>query len=219
MKKIENYYDDHYFNYHQRKIGIFGAKANLFKFANYVRTNDYVLDFGCGGGYLLNNLNCSRKIGVEINPVARKVCIDLGVDCVDSLDMIQDNSIDLILSNNCLEHTENPSKLIEQMYLKLVPGGRIVICVPCDKQNYKFSPNDINNHLYSFSPMNLGNILQNAGFVEISVKAIYHKWPPIPFLMKYFGIRIFHFFSFLYGMIDKTYTQTLGYAIKPVDLK
>ena len=39
MKKIETYYDDHYFNFHQRKIGIFGAKANLFKFSKHINSN------------------------------------------------------------------------------------------------------------------------------------------------------------------------------------
>ena len=31
-----------------------------------------VLDFGCGGGYLLDKINCKKKFGVEINNIAIK---------------------------------------------------------------------------------------------------------------------------------------------------
>jgi SAM-dependent methyltransferase len=214
MKTVNDHYGEHYFNFHQKKIGEFGANANMFKFVEFVKPEDTVLDFGCGGGYLLNNLNCKKKIGIEINPVAREVCLSFDIECFPSLDDIKDNSIDLIISNNCLEHTESPSKIIEELYSKLIKGGRIVIVVPCDRQNLKFIKHEINNHLYSFSPMNLGNLLQNAGFEEIKVKAIYHKWPPIPFLVKYFGMKIFHFASYFYGFIDRSNIQVRGVAVK-----
>jgi SAM-dependent methyltransferase len=214
MKKVENYYGDYYFNFHQKKIGEFGANANMFKFIEFVKLENTVLDFGCGGGFLLNNLNCKKKIGIEINQIAREVCLNFGIDCFSSLDEVEDNSVDLIISNNCLEHTESPCKIIETLYSKLVTGGKIVIVVPCDRQSFKFVPNDINNHFYSFSPMNLGNLLQNAGFEDIKVKNIYHKWIPIPFLAKYFGFKIFHFSSRIYGYVNRSYVQVRGEGVK-----
>lgn len=214
MKNAEKHYDDHYFNFHQRRIGEFGAKANMFKFKEYVHPDDTVMDFGCGGGYLLNNLDCKKKIGVEINQVAREVCQGFGIECYESIEEIPDGSIDIIISNNCLEHTESPSQIVTALYNKLKIGGRVAIVVPCDRQYLKFIPNDINNHLYSFSPMNLGNILQNAGFSEIKVRSIFHKWVPIPFLVKYFGFKIFHLASHIYGYLDRSYIQVHGAAIK-----
>ena len=80
--KAKNYYGNEYFNNYQREIGEFGGKANIFKFKKYISRNHSVLDFGCGGGFLLNNLDCKDKIGIEINPIARDYCkSNFGIDC------------------------------------------------------------------------------------------------------------------------------------------
>ena len=70
----QEYYDNNYFDNYQKQIGEFGGKANLFKFQKHISKGDKILDFGCGGGFLLNNLNCKSKFGVEINPFAREYC-------------------------------------------------------------------------------------------------------------------------------------------------
>jgi hypothetical protein len=66
----EPHYDADYFSW-QKNIGTFGGWANLTKFADYIKHTDNVLEFGAGGGYLLANVVCAAKIGVEINPSAR----------------------------------------------------------------------------------------------------------------------------------------------------
>lgn len=214
--KIENYYQQEYFENYQKKIGEFGGKANLFKFKSYINSSDTVLDFGCGGGFLLKNLDCKIKIGVELNPIAREFCINNNfIDCYEDIDEIEDNSIDVIISNHCLEHTLSPFDLINKMYNKLKIGGKIVLVVPLDSFNFKWYPNDVNNHLYSFSPMNIGNLLQGCNFKEISTDVIYHKWPPY-FLKinKFFGKNIFNLICFIYGRINRRWVQTRGVAVK-----
>mgnify|MGYP006167272167 CR=1 FL=1 len=104
----EKYYNDKYFNNYQKQIGLFGGKANLFKFEKYISDDNTVLDFGCGGGFLLNNLNCKKKIGVEINPIARNFCnSEFGIKRFEKLDQVTDKSIDVIISNHALEHCED----------------------------------------------------------------------------------------------------------------
>ena len=69
----------------QKKIGIFGAKANKIKFHELIHDNLKILDFGCGGGYLLNEFNFKiDKYGVEINDDARNVAIQNGLKCYKS---------------------------------------------------------------------------------------------------------------------------------------
>ena len=34
--------------------------------------NDKVLDFGCGGGYMLSTFENTEKFGVELNDIARE---------------------------------------------------------------------------------------------------------------------------------------------------
>ena len=58
------HYDARYFAW-QAPQGEFGGWANLTKFRKYIRNDDRVLDFGCGGGFLLKNLTCRKRVGVE----------------------------------------------------------------------------------------------------------------------------------------------------------
>ena len=208
----EEYYNEKYFNDYQKEIGLFGGRANLFKFEKYISKDYTVLDFGCGGGFLLNNLNCKGKIGVEINSVARNYCIsEFEIECHQYINDVEDESVDVIISNHALEHCENPSDLIKELKNKLKKGGQIIIVVPLDSYKYKYKKNDVNKHLYSFSPMNLGNLLENAGFKNIKAKNILHKWPPFWIeIQKLFGWKIFHLVCRIYGTLNLYWTQTIG---------
>ena len=214
--KAKNYYGNEYFNNYQREIGEFGGKANIFKFKKYISSNHSVLDFGCGGGFLLNNLDCKDKIGIEINPIAREYCkSNFGIDCFENLDHIQDKSVDVIISNHALEHCENPLSIINNLYTKLKKQGKIIIVVPLDSFLYKFKKDDVNKHLFSFSPMNLGNLLTSAGFKQIKTGNIYHKWPPFWKIIKtIFGWNVFHLTSRVYGTLNLFWTQTIGIGVK-----
>jgi len=213
---IIDYYQKEYFENYQKKIGVFGGKANLFKFKKYIKKTAPVLDFGCGGGFLLKHLDCENRIGIELNPVARDFCINnIGINCYQDIDVIEDNSIDVIISNHCLEHTLSPYELINKMYSKLKKGGKIILVVPLDSYNYKWKKNDVNNHLYSFSPMNIGNLLQGSNFINISTDIILHKWPPFYLhIEKFLGFKFFNFSSWIYGRLNRRWVQVRGIAEK-----
>ena len=215
-KKVVSHYDEEYFNNFQREIGEFGGKANLFLFEKHVLPSDTVLDFGCGGGFLIMNLQCRVKIGIELNPVARDFCSKVnGVTCHASLDSVPNESVDVVISNHCLEHTTNPFELVSILYRKLKNNGRIVIVVPLDSYRQQWVANDVNKHLYSFSPMNLGNILQGVGFTDIDTKHVLHKWPPkYKEITKIFGFGAFHMASWIYGHLNKRFVQVKGVGVK-----
>jgi cyclopropane fatty-acyl-phospholipid synthase-like methyltransferase len=51
-----------------------GQKAAIYNrkfFSPFIREDHAVLDFGCGGGYMLQALSCRTKTGVDINPAWR----------------------------------------------------------------------------------------------------------------------------------------------------
>jgi SAM-dependent methyltransferase len=76
-KFSKHYDDDDYFNW-QSSIGAFGGWANKTKFLKYISEGHTVLDFGCGGGFLLKQLNCKNRIGVEVNPSAAEQARQIG---------------------------------------------------------------------------------------------------------------------------------------------
>lgn len=186
-------------------------------FEDHVLPFDSVLDFGCGGGFLLKNLACQEKVGVELNPVARAYCNDVtGIRCVESLEAIPNASVDVVISSHCLEHATNPVEIVSALHEKLRPGGRIVIVVPLDSYHYKWAPGNVNNHLYSFSPMNLGNILQSSGFINIHTEPIFHRWvPKYKSIVNIFGFGVFHQLSWIFGSLpNKLCVQVKGVATK-----
>src|SRR5579872_3748459 len=105
ISEPDRHYDAAYWA-KQRVRGAFGGVANLIKFTPYIRETDRVADFGAGGGYLLEHLRCAYKIGVEINPDALADARRRGLRMVESLDAIEDRSIDVFISDNALEHVE-----------------------------------------------------------------------------------------------------------------
>ena len=106
---------------------------------------------------------------------------------------------------------------------KLKPGGKIVVVVPCEHIKYKYDPEkDINYHLYSWSPMNLGNLINEAGFDVSECEAYKHKWPPLYIadrVRKHLGRKAFNILCQIYSRIENSWFQVRAVAIKPMDSK
>lgn len=172
-----NYYGREYFDW-QKNIGAFGGIANLFKFREFVVSVDTVVDFGCGGGYLLKNLDCARKIGVEINDYARAEAAAQGVNVVADVSDLADETADVVISNHALEHVESPLEALRLLRRKIKPGGRIVFVVPHQDCGESYNPGDQNKHLYTWNQQTLGNLFAGAGYMVSKVEAFQHQWPP-----------------------------------------
>ena len=202
-KKVSKHYDSDYFNW-QSSIGEFGGWANKTKFLKYISEDHTVLDFGCGGGFLLKQLNCKNRIGVEINPSAAEQARKNGIKVYSNTQDVPDNSVDVIISNNALEHTLRPLDELKALKSKLKPGGRVIFVVPCESINYSYVPKDVNHHLYSWSPMCLGNMFTEAGYSLIESKPYFYKWPPkYQLIAKIGGRKLFELVCRIYGRIDR----------------
>ena len=216
-KAASDYYDGNYFNW-QKDIGAFGGWANAHKFEGQISSSDVVVDFGCGGGFLLANLNCHRKIGIEPNIVAREYAATIGIECYESARELElhigPESVDVVISNNVLEHTLNPLQELLNLYPLLKMGGRIHFFVPCDSIAYKYDADDRNYHLYSWSPQNLGNLFLEAGYAISYSRPFIHKWPPGYMKLAKLGWPIFNILCRIYGQIDRSWFQVEIVAIK-----
>ncbi|HNT26646.1 MAG TPA: class I SAM-dependent methyltransferase [bacterium] len=171
-----SYYDKDYFAW-QKDLGKFGGVANLFKFREHVLPNHRVLDFGCGGGYLLKNLPCAARYGVEINPAARSAAEENGVKTFATSGEVPDETVDVLISNHALEHVFNPHAEIVELRKKLILGGVAVFVVPHNSYPEEWMPNDVHKHLYTWNRLTLGNLFSVAGFAVDCVELIQHQWP------------------------------------------
>jgi SAM-dependent methyltransferase len=212
---VSTHYDEKYFDWYA-SMGAFGGWANLDKFRKYISSTSKVLDFGCGGGFLLKNLECAKKVGVEVNPAALETARKNGVEVFVRVEDVPNEYVDVIISNSALEHTLQPLEELKSLYRKLQPGGKIIFVVPCESISYRYKPNDINHHLYSWSPMCIGNLFSEAGFSVIESKAYIHKWPPKYRLIARIGGRaLFNLACRIYGRLARSLIQVRVVATKP----
>jgi SAM-dependent methyltransferase len=209
-----NHYKKKYFNW-QSKVGKFGAIANQIKFIDYIKDGQKVLDFGCGGGYMLSTFTYIKKYGVEINSNAKKIAQKNGLKIFSKSKQLPSNFFDLVISNNALEHTDNPLFELKELNRSLKKNGKICVIVPLDSIRYKYKKNDKDFHLFSWSPMNLGNLMTAAGFKVIESKPFIHKWFPFhQTIKKFITWKLFHFFCRIYGRMDNKWVQIRALATK-----
>ena len=162
----------------------------------------------------MNEYKNIDKYGVEINKIARELAIKNGIKCFSSSEELPKEFFDIIISSNVLEHTENPHKELVNLYKSLKYSGLICIVVPIDNKSYPYKENNMHYHLFSWSPMNLGNILNSAGFKVLESKTLYHKWiPKYQLFVKIFGWKIFHLASIIYSL-KRDWFQVRAIAIK-----
>ena len=163
----------------QYRGGIRQGEIEARKFKKFISADSRVLDFGCGSGAVLYNLQCSAKIGIEINPIARETAKKLGVTTYDDLSSVPDKNFDIVISNHALEHVEAPFHELEKIYKKLIPGGELIIFVPIDdwRVQKRMNPNDKRHHLYTWTPQLFFNILSDAGFTVEKIWIYTHIWP------------------------------------------
>ena len=150
---------------------------------DFVSMSADVLDFGCGGGYLLTHLPAQKKLGVEINPAARAYAQTLGINTVSSLEEVERETFSLVVSSHSLEHVGSPLDTLRQIGRVLKPGGRLVLFVPLDdwraRNQRRFRSGDRNMHIQTWTPQLLGNLLNLAGFQVDEIKRLNYAWPPL----------------------------------------
>lgn len=192
----DTYYDKDYFA-DQQKVGIDNTFGVTKVFQKHISESDTVLDFGCGGGFLLSQISCTKKIGFDVNLVALETAKLNGLITVNSYDDIDDNSVDVVMSNSAIEHTPTPFEDICKLHSKLKVGGKAVFRVPHETIGYKYKPNDWNYHLYTWSPMAIGNLFNEAGYNVISVDNEKGMQPPL--------YKLFRNVSFLINITSSIY--------------
>lgn len=201
----KEHYNKNYFEKYQKDedVANFRGRINSYFFRDFISQEDIVLDFGCGNGCLLENIDCKEKYGVEINDFSRKKAKQKKIKVETSSEKLKDNFFDVIISHHVLEHTERPLDEIKILKKKLKEGGKIIFIVPHELRGiYKGDDKDM--HLYTWTPLNLGNLFKIADFRIKKVEYLKYQFPPYYLkLNKIFGDRIFNILQKIYCLLRK----------------
>lgn len=143
------------------------------KMAQFVSPEDRVLDFGCGNGGILQRLPCREKQGVEVSPEARSVAQAAGLIVHTSIQEAADASADVVISHHALEHVPAPYEIMCEMLRIVPPGGRATLVVPAENpraKRFRRWYKEKNQHLYSWTPLTMGNLMTLAGWTVTSAE-------------------------------------------------
>jgi len=148
-----------------------GGKVQARFFKDFINSDDIVLDFGCGRGEILANINCSEKHGLEINEHSRQIAATKFSIVYAKFEEVPDNFFDKIISNHVLE----------QYYHK----------------------DDIDQHLFAWTPLSIGNLFGLAGFKEIKIKIISKAWSPKMFFLMKISRLVFELSQTMFSILKK----------------
>jgi SAM-dependent methyltransferase len=159
------------------------GKIRAARFQPYIESSDFVVDFGAGPGAILFNLNCRKKLAVDISATARSYCESTyGLETAPDLSQLADGSVDVVFSNHALEHIPNPIEVLKEIRRVLKKDGRLLLCVPIeDLQSAKqkiWEPNDRDHHLFAWSARLLGNLVSESQFTLIESRYFHFDEPP-----------------------------------------
>jgi SAM-dependent methyltransferase len=164
----------------QGQGGRLSAEIELTKFEPWVGPGDVVVDFGCGAGHLLELLQVRRRVGIEPNRAARDAARSRGLEVVASPAEIPDGQASVVISNHALEHALAPWHELRELHRILEPGGRLVLWLPLDDWRTQRRPReDVNHHLYGWTPLLLRNLLDEAGFEVELARVVTYAWPQL----------------------------------------
>jgi len=178
-KEYDDQFEDH----------LLGFKIQADYFKPFINHKDIVLDFGCGRGEILKQINCKERHGVEINEWSREKAEKILDQVYGDLKFAPENHFDKVISNHAIEHTLDPYQYLSELKKKLKESGKLIIMLPLDdwrsKQQNHYNPDDIHQHLFAWTPQTIGNLLKTTGFKNIKVKIIKEAWSPkLFFLLK-----------------------------------
>lgn len=138
-------------------------------FQQFVRPTDSVLDLGCGYGEFINQVHCSKKFAMDLNPDAPRF-LNLSVqfleqDCSTRWE-IPDRSLNVVFTSNFFEHLPNKDALgrtLDEVFRCLASEGLLIAMGP----NIRFLPGaywDFWDHHLPLTELSLGEALVNRGF-------------------------------------------------------
>ena len=211
---ITAHYDEAYFKF-QIEIANLGSRCFLDLFQNEIEPSDTVLDFGCGAGTRLSLLLCNRRIGIDINQLCRETAGIQGIEAYPNIQHVPKSSIDVVISNHALEHVAEPLSTLVDLQKVLRPGGKLVLVVPCESYRTKWKPENIDRHLYTWAPVNIGNLVRAAGFTVLSCRRLAHRMPPKSrFIYRLTGWAVYNQLCRLWALLAPGLTQIAVVARK-----
>jgi SAM-dependent methyltransferase len=184
-KKLEGLESD----YDRKRARVWDALWR-YHFRGLIRSDDCVLDLGCGHCDFINRVVARRRIALDISPdLGRHLVpgVEAHIGSVTDLSFLVDGSVDFAFASNLFEHISRQefAAVLGQLRTKLNQDGTLVILQP----NYRYAFRqyfDDPTHVTIYSHIGLGEFLTTNGyellevrprFLPLTLKSRLPAWP------------------------------------------
>jgi len=144
------------------------AKNRLRKFQPFVKETDSVLEYGVGTGFNLAELCCKEKVGYDVAECCRAKVEADGIYFTSDIQEVLKwkKRFDIVICHHVLEHVANPILVLLRIRQFLKPDGRLLLCVPFDKERRfrRFTSFEPDMHLFAWNTQSICNLLLYASY-------------------------------------------------------
>ena len=148
-------------------------RSEIFKAVHNIipRFKGEVLDSGCGSmpykNIILENNNVRSYLGLDIETGLDYQGAKADVLWDGNIMPFEDQSFDVVISTEVLEHVPDPEKYLAEIKRVLKPGGIFFFTVP-----FLMSLHEVPHDYYRYTPYALDRIFKKTGFENIEIKAM-----------------------------------------------
>lgn len=126
------------------------------------KTYGLVVDIGAGRAPYRNLIACEKYVGVDVR--RRGDVENLVIADVHNHLPFADDSVDLVIMTEALEHLRDPAVAMREVWRILKPAGRLILTTP-----FLWPIHEEPNDYQRFTPYGLPRLLARAGFRESTV--------------------------------------------------
>jgi ubiquinone/menaquinone biosynthesis C-methylase UbiE len=148
--------------------------------SQFVPQTGTVVDIGAGYCEFINNIDCQRKIAIDLNPDVNKFAHP-GVKIINescmAMTSLADNYVDVVFMSNFLEHLLNKQQVFETLQEAkriLNIGGKILILQP----NIRFLPNNYWDFFDHHTPLSDRSLVEVLESLDMQIVKCYPRFLP-----------------------------------------
>ncbi|MCS6955191.1 MAG: class I SAM-dependent methyltransferase [Candidatus Calescibacterium sp.] len=150
----------------------------------YIKYDDKIIEIGSGTGnisyYLMKNGYTNISNG-DIHRKGLKYSQKYGIKECYQFDILEtpfENEFDAVLAFDVIEHIENDTKVLQNIYKMLKPKGKVVITVPAHMWLWS-KIDEISKHKRRYSKKQLKQKLVNSGFRILTINYFFISITPL----------------------------------------